>query len=155
MTLAITTGSADETMTLGKSLSKFLNEGDILLFYGDLGAGKTTFTKGIAHGLEVPDHVHSPTFTLIHEHYGKNIRLYHADLYRLETLDEIENLGIDEYLYSQAVTAIEWSERLDGNLPKNRIDIKIKILDDFKREIVFESKSHENTLENLRKELCI
>jgi len=153
MNLVMTTSNADETMCVGKALSKFLKAGDILLFYGGLGAGKTTFTKGVASGLGIDDHIHSPTFTLIHEHYGKNTKLYHVDLYRLESLDEIENLGIDEYLYSQAITLIEWSEKFGNNLPKSRIDIKIKHQGDFSREIIFESESHKSTLENLEKEL--
>ena len=153
MKLVLTTNNADETMHIGKTLSKVLKAGDILLFYGGLGAGKTTFTKGVASGLGIDDHIHSPTFTLIHEHYGKNLKLYHVDLYRIESLEEIENLGIDECIYSQAITLIEWSEKFGNNLPQNRIDIKIKHQGDFLREIIFESESHKNILENFGKEL--
>lgn len=151
MEIKIITNSADETILLGEIIARTLVCGDILLFFGDLGAGKTTFTKGLAKGLGIADDVHSPTFTLIHEHAGSK-RLCHIDLYRLETWDEIENLGLEEYLYSDAITVIEWSERLNNNLPKGSIVVKIKTIDDNSREISIHMDNTDR-LNNLQKEI--
>ena len=138
MSVTYTSKSTEDTAKLAKGLASRLSGGDLILFYGGLGAGKTTFTKSLAEGLGILDDIHSPTFTLIHEHLGKT-KLFHVDLYRLETLEEIINIGIEEYIYSDAITVIEWSERLKDFLPKGRIEIKINIIDDNVREFVLSS----------------
>ncbi len=106
--------SPQETFELGVQFGKHLAPGDIVLLYGDLGAGKTTLVQGICRGLglspELP--VRSPTFTLINEHEA-NHPIYHIDLYRLESMADIENLGLEEYLFGDGITLIEWAEKLE------------------------------------------
>jgi tRNA threonylcarbamoyladenosine biosynthesis protein TsaE len=138
--LTICTTSADETTTLGERLGKMLAAGDVVALYGDLGAGKTTLTKGIALGLGLDADVHSPTFTLIHEHFGA-IPLYHVDLYRLSSEEEVETLGLEEYIYDDGVTVIEWAEKTRSLLPAERIDITLRMTGDTQRELVFKTGS--------------
>ena len=147
-TVKIITKNADETIKLGETLGSVLDRGCVLTFFGDLAAGKTTFTKGLAKGLGISDYVSSPTFTLIHEHKGR-LPLYHVDLYRLNGTEEIETIGLDEYLESGGVTVIEWSERFEGELPDERIDIKIVPTGDDEREITFSTLDYEDVLEKL------
>ena len=130
--------SLEDTEKLALKLSEKLSSGDVILFFGGLGAGKTTFTKSLAKGLGVKDYIHSPTFTLVHEHKG-NLPLYHIDLYRLETQDEIQNIGFEDYIYSEGVTLVEWSEKVRGNLPKGYIRIDIETLGDFERKFILSS----------------
>ena len=143
-----------ETEKLAFSLAKRLNPGDIILFYGGLGAGKTTFTKSLAKGLGISDDIHSPTFTLVHEHFGK-MPLYHIDLYRLDTIEEILNIGFEDYIYSDGITVIEWSEKLDDYLPKGFIKIEIETLGDNERKFKLSSDLEQYT--NILKEVvtCI
>jgi len=102
------TASAAETKAWGEQLARFLTPGMVIALDGELGAGKTCFVKGLAVGLGLnEEEIYSPTFTLIAEHYRGRIPLYHLDLYRLEGT-EIEGLGIEEYLFGQGITAIEW-----------------------------------------------
>lgn len=107
---------------------------------GDLAAGKTTITRGIAQGMNLEDDIHSPTFTLIHEHIGQ-CNLYHIDLYRLETEAEVESLGLDEYIYGDGAVVIEWADRLGDELPEDTILINITAEDSDKRKIVMETRS--------------
>ncbi|MBQ0106213.1 MAG: tRNA (adenosine(37)-N6)-threonylcarbamoyltransferase complex ATPase subunit type 1 TsaE [Armatimonadetes bacterium] len=130
--------SPEDTEKLASELAGRLSKGDVILFFGDLGAGKTTFTKGLAKGLKITDYIHSPTFTLIHEHIGK-LNLYHIDLYRLDTLEEIMNIGFEDYLYSEGVTVVEWSEKLQDYLPKGYIKIEIETIGDTDRKFVLSS----------------
>ena len=131
--------SLEDTGKLAHELAKHLSGGDVILFYGGLGAGKTAFTKALAQGLDVKDHIHSPTFTLIHEHRGR-LNLYHIDLYRLDTIEEIRNIGFEEYLYSDGVTVVEWSEKLGDYLPEGAIKIKAEILGDCERKYTLSSE---------------
>lgn len=140
MVLRITTTTAEETTALGERLGKMLSPGDVLALFGDLGAGKTTLTRGIALGLGLAADIHSPTFTLIHEHPGA-VPLYHVDLYRLSSEEEIETLGLDEYIYSDGVTIIEWADRMESLLPKDRLDITLRMVGDTERELTFETES--------------
>ncbi len=107
-----------------------------MLLHGDLGAGKTTFIQGLAKGLEVPENVmtHSPTFTLINEYPGKII-LVHVDLYRIEHLQQLKELGLEEYLDGQRILAVEWPEKASSYWPKFSIQVKIKNLNSHAREI--------------------
>jgi tRNA threonylcarbamoyladenosine biosynthesis protein TsaE len=102
--------SPDETFDLGEKLGEKLNNGDIVALYGELGAGKTVFTKGIAKGLGVCEEITSPTFTLLKEYEGRN-RLYHFDLYRIEDEEALENIGFYEYLGGEGVCVIEWADK--------------------------------------------
>jgi tRNA threonylcarbamoyladenosine biosynthesis protein TsaE len=106
----IITHSEAETSAAGEHLGRRLGTGDVVLLYGDLGAGKTAFVRGLAHGLGAsPDAVSSPTFTLVQE-YGGRVKLHHVDLYRLQPI-EVGDLGLDELIDSEAVVAVEWAER--------------------------------------------
>lgn len=138
MRITIRTTSAEETTALGEELGRRLKPGDVVALFGDLGAGKTTLTKGIAQGMGVTAEVHSPTFTLIHEHPGP-IPLYHVDLYRLSSEEEVEWIGIDEYIYNEGVTIIEWADRMRSLLPPERLDIDLRMKGDTEREMVFET----------------
>ena len=138
--LILATGSEDETMALGERLGSVLRAGDVVALFGDLGAGKTVLAKGIAAGLGVDADVHSPTFTLIHEHFGE-IPLYHVDLYRLSDENEVQMLGIDEYIYGNGVTVIEWADRMPNLLPPERIDITLTMQGDDRRKIAMRTES--------------
>ena len=112
-----TTHSEDETAAVGRELSASLRSGSVILLFGDLGAGKTAFVRGLADGLGVArDEVSSPTFTLVQEYRGGRIPLLHVDLYRLNDPREIDDLGLDE-LAANAVLAIEWAEKLPHPQP--------------------------------------
>ncbi len=100
-----------------------------------MGAGKTTLVKGIAEGLGIQESITSPTYTIISEYEGANKKLYHMDLYRIDTLEEFELLGTDEMIYGDDITVIEWSEKISDYLPKNTIIITISILPDKTRKL--------------------
>jgi len=133
------TNSAEETMLTGEKRAKVLRPGDVIALSGNLGSGKTTFTKGIGKGLGVkdPKRINSPTFVLIREYEG-DVPLYHLDLYRLGDLKEIENLAIEEYVYGDGVTVIEWAERMAPILPEKHILVKFKFRGADKREVSIE-----------------
>src|SRR3954468_18919259 len=108
----ITTHSEEETAAVGRDVAATLSAGDVLLLYGELGAGKTAFVRGLAEGLGIPrEEVSSPTFTLIQEYRGGRLPLFHVDLYRIEDPREFDELGLDE-IAEGGVLAIEWAERL-------------------------------------------
>ncbi|MBO4548854.1 MAG: tRNA (adenosine(37)-N6)-threonylcarbamoyltransferase complex ATPase subunit type 1 TsaE [Abditibacteriota bacterium] len=135
--MELITHSPGESMRLGEIFARHLEPGTLVAYYGEMGAGKTTFTKGVARGLGIDDCIHSPTFNLIHEHTGGK-RLCHADLYRLEGQEEIDGTGLEEYIRSDAVTAVEWSERFE-TLPKRHVIVRFEILGDEARRISFAS----------------
>jgi tRNA threonylcarbamoyladenosine biosynthesis protein TsaE len=121
--------SAEEMQRLGKRLANELSAGDVLMLHGDLGAGKTTLTQGIATGLGVEGPVQSPTFTLVREHRGRDLALYHLDLYRLTDPDELEGLGYEVYLDpADGVSVIEWPERAGDWLPDRFTLVRIEHL---------------------------
>lgn len=124
MTMTIRTVLPEATMALGEALGRLLKGGEVICLTGDLGAGKTHFAKGVARGLGIPDTVTSPTFTLINEYSGR-LRLYHVDAYRLCDPDEAYDLGLEEYLYGDGATLIEWPDRIAELLPADRLDIEI------------------------------
>ncbi|GAB7387810.1 tRNA (adenosine(37)-N6)-threonylcarbamoyltransferase complex ATPase subunit type 1 TsaE [Bacillaceae bacterium] len=114
--------SSEETQRLAEKMAPLLQPGDVIALEGDLGAGKTTFTQGLARGLGITQVVNSPTFTLIKEYAGR-IPLYHMDVYRLE--EEGEDLGFDEYFYGDGVTVVEWPSRIREALPPERLQVRI------------------------------
>jgi tRNA threonylcarbamoyladenosine biosynthesis protein TsaE len=117
----ITTHSETETAAVARELAAALRAGDVVLLYGDLGAGKTAFVKGLAEGLAISrDEVTSPTFTLMQEYRGGRVPLFHVDLYRLDDPREIDDLGLDE-LAAQGVLAIEWAEKLDAGAARLKL----------------------------------
>jgi len=116
----VATGSERETAAIGRNLAPTLRAGDVVLLFGDLGAGKTAFVKGLAEGLGVSrDEVSSPTFTLVHEYRGGRLTLFHVDLYRLDDPREILDLGLDE-IAADGVLAIEWAEKVNHALESSR-----------------------------------
>ncbi len=129
--------SPKDTIELGAKLAKKLSAGDVIALCGNLGSGKTTFTKGIGKGLGVKNarHINSPTFVLIKEYMGR-LPMYHLDLYRLERLQDIEDIAVKEYIYGDGVTVIEWAEKIKEILPKYCITVKLKVKDENKREII-------------------
>lgn len=131
-----TTATEDDTIDLGRTLAAGWPRPCVVLLIGQLGAGKTTLAKGIAEGLGSAraDDVSSPTFPLIHE-YGDEGDLYHIDLYRLDTVAEVETLGLDELFARQAVVLLEWAERFPSLLPEERIEIRIEAGDDERRTL--------------------
>lgn len=119
------TRSADETVALGRALAARLAPGDVVALFGDVGAGKTHFTRGLAAGLGAPDDVASPTFTLVHEYGGGPVAVYHLDLYRLEGADAFFAIGGADYLDPDGVTVIEWPERIGDALPAYAIRLRL------------------------------
>lgn len=115
----------EETKEFGIKLGKLLNSGDILCLNGDLGAGKTTLTKSIGIGLGVTDYITSPTFALINEYEGR-VPVYHFDVYRLENVEDLYDLGFDDYFYGKGVCIIEWADKIEKLLPKDRIVLDIE-----------------------------
>ncbi len=126
--------STEDTINTGIKIGKKLKPGDIIALKGNLAAGKTTITKGIAISLGVNDEVTSPTYTLISEYEG-SIPLYHMDMYRIESIEEFEMLGADELLFGNGISVIEWSERIEEYLPANHIVIDIHRNEDDTRNI--------------------
>ncbi len=136
-----------ETIELGQKLGKLLKPNTVITLKGQLGAGKTTFTKGIALGLGIKKIIKSPTFTIVREYIGQP-NLYHIDAYRLEGIEE--DIGFDEYFYSNAVAVVEWSEYIRDFLPNDLIEIEIIYLSENEREFVFKASSkYQDVLEGI------
>ena len=134
MRITFETSDETDTIDLAERFGKKLKRGDIVCLYGDLGAGKTTFIKGIARSVDIPEReITSASFVIIAEHYGR-YPLYHIDLYRLSDADEAMNTGMDEYLYGDGISVVEWAERL-GDYPDCTVEIHIKDIGDKKRKI--------------------
>ena len=132
--------SVDETEKIGILIGTHANPGDIICLVGDLGTGKTHLTKGIAKGLEINEHITSPTFTIVNEYDGR-LKLYHFDVYRVNDPDEIAAIGFDEYIFSDGVSIIEWANYIEELIPKEALWIKIEKISDIelsKRKISFE-----------------
>jgi tRNA threonylcarbamoyladenosine biosynthesis protein TsaE len=127
MTTTVTTNGAAETEAVGAAIAPLLRVGDLVVLNGDLGAGKTTFTKGLARGLGVTQRVTSPTFTIVQEYVGR-VPIAHVDVYRLERIQELHDFGFEELIES-AVTIVEWGEAIAPVLPLDRIDVRIVMLD--------------------------
>lgn len=135
--------SPAETEALGEAWGRAAPRGRVIALSGDLGAGKTQLVKGIARGLGVTARVHSPTFTLVNEYGGGRLRLFHLDLYRLETPAQIHSAGLEEYLQPDGVAVIEWAERISGLASGVRVlgkmlKVEIETLSETERRIVYE-----------------
>ena len=133
------THSSDETIALGEKIGSLLKPGDIIAMTGTLAAGKTTITKGIATALGIKDTITSPTCCLISEYQGTKMPLYHMDVYRLDSVEDFINLGVDDMLFGDGVCIIEWSEKVESELPKNTIWMTITPEDGDTRHIVLEN----------------
>ena len=133
------THSAAQTREVGRRLAEKLDAGSVIAFTGDLGAGKTAFTGGLAEGLGVTDRVISPTFNLVNEYEGGRIPLFHFDLYRLDSADDLFDIGWEDYLARGGVCAVEWSERAEEALEGDVIRVHIaRGSDDNSRVITIE-----------------
>jgi len=131
--------SEEDTKELAKNIGKILKKGDILTLEGDLGAGKTTFTKGIALGLQIARNVTSPTFTMMKQYKGGTLPLYHIDAYRLE--NESEDIGFEELIGGDGITVIEWAIFIEEYLPEEKLVVQIEIINLNKRKITFKPTS--------------
>ena len=132
----LTSHSPEETQKFGVSIGKVALPGDIFMLVGNLGVGKTCLTQGIAWGLGIKEYAVSPSFVLVRELYGR-LLLYHIDLYRLDHIEEIEDLGLDEYLYGNGVCVVEWAEKGLAVLPAEHLMIEISYLSDTARSFRF------------------
>ena len=130
------THSPEETRTIGQQIGETLKAGDVIALIGDLGAGKTCLTQGIARGVGIASHeiVNSPSYTLINEYAGE-IPIYHIDLYRLKHHGEIIDLGLEEYLGGNGICIIEWADRMSNLLPANYIQVTMTWVDESTRRI--------------------
>ncbi|MBR6079629.1 MAG: tRNA (adenosine(37)-N6)-threonylcarbamoyltransferase complex ATPase subunit type 1 TsaE [Treponema sp.] len=137
--LEFRTRTPEETVALGEKIGQHLKPGDIIAMTGTLAAGKTTITKGIAKSLGIEDCITSPTFCLISEYNGKNMPLYHMDVYRLDGAEDFINLGVDDMLYGDGVCIIEWSEKVKSELPSKTIWMTITPSGDGERTIRIEN----------------
>ena len=127
--------SREETVLIGKELAETLSGGDVIAFRGDLGSGKTCFTSGIAEGLGFSGDVTSPTFALINEYIGGRLPVYHFDMYRIGSWEELYSSGFFEYIESGGIVAAEWSENIENALPDNTIYVEFETLGENKRKI--------------------
>lgn len=118
--------SSQMTFEFAKKIGQNLKSGDVLCLDGDLGVGKTVFTKGVAAGLGIKDDVSSPTFTLIQEYYGGRLPLYHFDVYRIDGLLDMDDLGYEEYFYGEGVCLVEWGSMIKELFPENTIYVRIE-----------------------------
>jgi len=144
--------SADQTRQLGAHLGGTLKRGDVICLQGDLGAGKTTLVQGIAHGWGSRDSVSSPTFIIVNEYRRDDeIKLFHMDAYRLDSMPEAEEIDLDSML-TDGVLIVEWPERMDGLIPTERLWITFEYVSDEEREIKFDARGNRYTdlLETLR-----
>ena len=131
------TNSPEETEELGAALAKRLQPGTVIAYRGDLGAGKTAFTRGLARGLGVTEHVTSPTYTIVNEYTGGRLPLFHFDMYRLGSSDELFDIGWEDYLERGGICAVEWSENVWDAL-EDPILITVYRVDEETRKIVIE-----------------
>lgn len=136
------THSAEETEALGQALGRLLQPGDVVALLGEVGAGKTCLTRGIARGLGIDEPVTSPTFILIAEYRtAAGFSLYHADCYRLaDAAHEAQDIGLDELMRDDGVTVVEWAERLEALLPTDHLRITLSVLDDTRRQLALEPR---------------
>ena len=147
-TFSLISESPIDTIRIGEILGQLLDKGDVVLLSGDLGAGKTCLTQGIVKGLDSKDIARSPTFVIVAEYAGR-FPIYHMDLYRLDQMQGVDDLYLDEYLYGDGVCLIEWPPKDDSILPVRSLLVEIDKVDEGTREFKFISR-HESLTELLR-----
>ena len=149
--MEIISGSPEQTQQLGKKLGQRAQPGDVILLTGDLGAGKTCLTQGIAWGLDIDEFAASPSFTIMREHYGR-LPLYHVDFYRLDSVEDIYDLGIDDYLFGKGLCVIEWAEKGMELMPEERLLIEIEYVSENERKLELKAsgKRYEEMLNDLK-----
>jgi len=155
--MKIISKSVNDTLKIGKVIAKNLREGNIVCLFGELGSGKTVLTKGIASALGIKRRkVISPSFVLIRQYSTAKIPFYHFDLYRLKTIEEILDLGYEEYFYNDGITVVEWADRLKYLLPKEYLKIKLYIKSDSQRLFKFTAfgKHYRELLRSLEKKIA-
>ena len=126
--------SPDETRAIGEAIGAEATAGYVVLLVGPLGTGKTCLTQGILRGLGSEDYARSPTFVVMSQHEAR-LTLYHVDLYRLESASEIDDLGLDEYLWGDGICVVEWAEKAPGLFPEDHLGIELEHLDESQRRI--------------------
>ena len=131
---SLTATTPEQTATAGEALGRTLGPGDVVALYGELGAGKTCFVQGLVRGLGVTTQATSPTFVLVNEYQGR-LRVYHVDAYRTSSLTELLDLGLEEMLYGEGVTVVEWADKLRPLLPPRAVTVTISGLGDEPRDI--------------------
>ena len=124
--MVIETHDPEETFEVGRTIGMNAKPGQIYTLTGDLGVGKTVFTQGVAAGLGITEPVNSPTFTIIHEYEDGRLPFYHFDVYRIGDLEEMEEIGYDDYFFGQGICLIEWAELIEEILPEKRIEVTIE-----------------------------
>ena len=140
MERSIRSDSPKDTHKIGRRIGTKAQSGDVLLLVGDLGAGKTTLTQGILWGLGGTEYARSPTFVLVNE-YPARLTMYHMDLYRLNSIEEIEDLGLDEYLYGNDLCVVEWADKAPGYFPVNHAVVQLEVIDDQTRRVTVSSET--------------
>ncbi len=146
MTRIFETHSPEETRALGRLLGEKASSGELFCLNGDLGAGKTVFTKGFAEGLGVTEDVVSPTFTILQIYESGRLPLYHFDVYRIGDIEEMEEIGYEDYFFGEGVTVIEWSDLISELIPKNAVKVLIeKSAGDDDRRITVTELDHEDS----------
>ncbi len=155
-TLDCISHSAEQTRRIGERLGRLLQGGDVVCLEGELGTGKTCLVQGIGRGLGITSAIVSPTFIIINEYRvpDRRYKLYHIDLYRIETVGEARAIGLEDYLYGDGVCVIEWAERAREILPEERLWITLRYLGDTKRGLMFKprGKRHEELLQRFHRE---
>jgi len=137
--MEMVSNSPEQTRKIGIKLGKLVAPGDVIFLVGSLGAGKTCLTQGIAHGLGIHEYTASPSFVLVREYQGK-LPLYHIDLYRLDRIEEVAQLGLDDYLYGNGVCVVEWADKGLSVLPEENLLIEMQIISPLKRKLSFMPK---------------
>jgi tRNA threonylcarbamoyladenosine biosynthesis protein TsaE len=132
--LELFTNSPEETQEFGKKCGELSQPGDVFLLSGDLGAGKTCLTQGIAFGLGIKEYALSPTFMIMRQMRGR-LSLYHIDLYRLDRLEETQDLGLDDYFYGDGISVVEWAEKAPALMPPENLSIEIEYISENQRRL--------------------
>jgi tRNA threonylcarbamoyladenosine biosynthesis protein TsaE len=156
--LTITTQKPEQTRDIGERLGRVLHEGGIIALIGGLGAGKTVITQGMASGLGIDEDITSPTFLIVKEYTSGRLPLYHFDLYRFDTISQLDSFDIDEYLFGNGVCVIEWAEKIEHMLPSEHMRIEIQWNKGNRRQINLipkgESSSCSNNYREIIKSMC-
>lgn len=124
--MIIETRSAEETFALGKKIGENARSGEVYTLVGDLGVGKTVFTQGLAKGLEITEPISSPTFTIVQVYEEGRLPFYHFDVYRIGDVEEMDEIGFEDYIYGEGVSLIEWSNLIEEILPAKKVEITIE-----------------------------